>query len=136
MEDEDELAIVSLLKALRSRDIEHPEAESLAIFFSSPTQPQLSSTEMVEVSAELAACYRRLGRYTAAIRTFHAAIERAGDEAPSSLLRLHNVLTVYSFFIDLPVFTNNILPIFLSAELELGLFDDAVDKFTSIGNVR
>jgi tetratricopeptide (TPR) repeat protein len=86
MEDEDELAIVSLLKALRSRDIEHPEAESLAIFFSSPTQPQLSSTEMVEVSAELAACYRRLGRYTAAIRTFHAAIERAGEEAPSSLL--------------------------------------------------
>jgi tetratricopeptide (TPR) repeat protein len=85
-EDEDELSIVSLLKALRSRDIEHPEAESLAIFFSSPTQPQLSSTEAVEVSAELAACYRRLGRYTAAIRTFHVAIDRAGEKAPPSLL--------------------------------------------------
>jgi hypothetical protein len=35
-----------------------------------------------------------------------------------------------SFFIDLPVFTNIVLPIFPSAELELGLFDDAVDKFT------
>jgi tetratricopeptide (TPR) repeat protein len=86
VEGEDELAIVSFLKALRSRDIEHPEAESLAIFFSSPMQPQLSSTEMMEVSAELAACYRRLGRYTAAIRTFHAAIDQGGEEAPPSLL--------------------------------------------------
>jgi tetratricopeptide (TPR) repeat protein len=111
MEDEDELAIVSLLKALRSRDIEHPEAESLAIFFSSPTQPQLTSTEMVEVSAELAACYRRLGRYTAAIRTFHAAIERAGEEAPSSLLcacAQCKFDCIYQFHYRLPMFTNNI----------------------------
>jgi hypothetical protein len=40
----------------------------------------------MEVSAELAACYRRLGRYTAAIRTFHAAIDQGGEEAPPSLL--------------------------------------------------
>lgn len=110
VEDEDDLAIVSLLKALRSRDIEHPEAESLAIFFSSPMQPQLSSTEMVKVSAELAACYRRLGRYTAAIRTFHAAIERAGEEAPPSLLCAcaQCKLDCICRLLYLPAFTNNI----------------------------
>jgi tetratricopeptide (TPR) repeat protein len=134
MEDEDELAIVSLLKALRSRDIEHPEAESLAIFFSSPTQPQLTSTEMVEVSAELAACYRRLGRYTAAIRTFHAAIERAGEEAPSSLLcacAQCKLDCIYQL-LYLPVITNNIY-VFSRSSLQRNLnWDSSTMRWISL----
>jgi tetratricopeptide (TPR) repeat protein len=86
IEDEDELAVVSFLKALRCRDIERPEAEPMAIFFSDPTQAWERPLEMMEVSAELAACYKRLGRYTAAIRTFHAAIDWAGDDVPPKLL--------------------------------------------------
>jgi hypothetical protein len=35
---------------------------------------------------------RRLGRYGSDPYFSHAAIERGGDEAPSSLLRLHNVV--------------------------------------------
>jgi hypothetical protein len=57
---------------------------------------------------------------TAAIRTFHAQpLNEAGEEAPSSLLCAcaQCSWTVYSFFIDLPVITNNIADPFFQRNL-------------------
>ena len=87
LEGNDNLAVVSYLKALRCKDIEHPEEEELAFFYASPSHPMRPSRdEISEVLAELAACYRRLGRYTAAIWSYHSAIAEAGDRVPSPVL--------------------------------------------------
>jgi hypothetical protein len=68
VDGQDDLAVVALLKALRCRDIEVPRNEALGIFY------QLSGgsvgSERTGAFAELAMCYRRLGRFTAAILTF------------------------------------------------------------------
>jgi tetratricopeptide (TPR) repeat protein len=84
VDGQDDLAVVALLKALRCRDIEVPRNEALGIFY------QLSGgsviSERAGALAELAMCYRRLGRFTAAIRAFHAAIEAAGESIASSVL--------------------------------------------------
>lgn len=84
VDGQDDLAVVALLKALRCRDIELPGNESLGIFY------QLSGgsvgSERAGALAELAMCYRRSGRFTAAIRAFHAAIEAAGETITSSVL--------------------------------------------------
>lgn len=84
LDSEDELAVVALLKSLRCRDIALPASEPLGIFFQRPTESNINERE--NALAEVAMCYRRLGRYTASIRAFHAAIETAGDSVGSSLL--------------------------------------------------
>jgi tetratricopeptide (TPR) repeat protein len=87
IEAHDELAVVSLLKALRCSDIERPGSESLAVFYSSPSHPILPGREeLASVLADLASCYRRLGRFTAAIRCFHSSISESGVNVPSSVL--------------------------------------------------
>jgi hypothetical protein len=84
VDGQDDMAVVALLKALRCRDIEVPRNESLGIFY------QLSGGSVVSersgALAELAMSYRRLGRFTAAIRAFHASIEAAGEMIASSVL--------------------------------------------------
>jgi tetratricopeptide (TPR) repeat protein len=95
VESQDELAVVALLKALRCRDIERPLQETLGIFYGMPSPPVgpdnsnitgLGQNEKAETLAELAMCYHRLGRYTASIRAFYAAIEAAGEHVASSVL--------------------------------------------------
>ena len=84
MREQDELAVVALLKALRSKDIEVPFNQSLGAFYQGDVdQPE---NELADTFAELAICYRRLGRFTAAIRAFHAAKEAAGDSVSSIVL--------------------------------------------------
>ena len=92
-EANDELAVVALIKALRCRDIEGRQQEALGVFYSMPAVEDLgdpsnhrSFNEKAETLAELAMCYRRLGRYTAAIRSFYGARESAGELVPSSVL--------------------------------------------------
>jgi tetratricopeptide (TPR) repeat protein len=84
VDGEDEFAVVSLLKALRCRDIALPDSESLFIFYQKGAHGE--TNERAEALAEVAMCYRRLGRYTASIRAFHAAIEAAGENVSSSVL--------------------------------------------------
>jgi tetratricopeptide (TPR) repeat protein len=84
---DDDLAIVSLVTALRCRDIVCPQSDSLSCFYVDPRQNcESMRNEFVTVSAELAACYRRVGRYTASIRCYESAIEAAGEAVSSSLL--------------------------------------------------
>jgi tetratricopeptide (TPR) repeat protein len=87
VDGKDDLAVVSLSKALRCRDIERPEMEAFGPFFANPLLPELPNRkEITATLTSLAACYRRLGRYTAAIRTYHDAIHEARDRIPRSLL--------------------------------------------------
>jgi tetratricopeptide (TPR) repeat protein len=110
---EDEFAVVALLKALRCRDVERPEADQLSGFFGSPSQPVMPGKLMLsKVLSDLAGCYRRLGRYTASIRSYHAAIEAARENVSSALLCSC-----------------------AQVEVELGLFDDAEDKFSKALNL-
>jgi tetratricopeptide (TPR) repeat protein len=81
---EDDLAIVALLKALRCRDIIQTSNEPLGIFYQSQRR---MINEQASVLEETGHCYRRLGRYTAAIRAFHAAIDSYREGTiPSSVL--------------------------------------------------
>jgi tetratricopeptide (TPR) repeat protein len=80
--DQEDLAVVALLKALRCRDVELPENESMGIFYAiSPAE-----NEKAKTFSDLANCYRKLGRYTAAIRSFHAASDAAGENVAASVL--------------------------------------------------
>ena len=86
---ENDLGAVALLKALRCRDIDQPQSEALAPFFAigrSAGSDQYQGQEKAETWAELAFCYRRIGRYTAAIRGYYAAIETAGEHVTGDLL--------------------------------------------------
>ncbi|KAL3921683.1 MAG: hypothetical protein SGILL_002620 [Bacillariaceae sp.] len=106
-EGHDELAVVAILKGLRCRDVAQPKSEKLGSFFSCPGEAP--ENEKAAALADVASCYRRLGRFTACIRAYHASIASAGDRVPS--------------------------PVLLSCaqvELELGLFDDAVEKFSKV----
>jgi tetratricopeptide (TPR) repeat protein len=84
---DDDLAIIALLKALRCSDVDRPELNPLSVFYPAPkANHSFSLSEKLEVTTELAQCYRRLGRYTASVRTFHAALEIAVDSPSHSLL--------------------------------------------------
>ncbi len=84
LEAEDEFAVVALLKALRSRDISAPENEYLGIFYQPPDVGYVN--DRADALADLAACYRRLARFTASIRAYHASIESAGEHTSSAVL--------------------------------------------------
>jgi tetratricopeptide (TPR) repeat protein len=74
----DELAVVAFLKALRCPDLQPSQ------FYAAPGSPV--ENERGVVLADLAACYRRLGRYTAAIRSYHAALKEWHEQPPSDIL--------------------------------------------------
>ena len=79
-EGDDEKAAICLQQALRSRDISASSNESLAFFFS-------SANECAETWAELAFCYRRLGKYSASLRAYTSADESlSGKMLPPSVL--------------------------------------------------
>ena len=82
---EDNLAVVALLKSLRCRDIAQPSSEPLGIFYRPPSD-LMQRSERADGLAEVAMCYRRLGRFTAAIRAYHAAIAAAGNNVSPSVL--------------------------------------------------
>jgi tetratricopeptide (TPR) repeat protein len=87
VEGDDNMALVSLLNALRCRDLDCPSSEPLSVFYAEPSHPELPSRmELSHCLADLAACYYRLGRYTASLRSYHSAIYEAGERCSSSLL--------------------------------------------------
>lgn len=108
VDGEDELAAIAILKGLRCRDIASPENENLSIFYNTPQSTSPANEKSVAL-ADVATCYRRLGRFTASIRAFHASIDSAAGLVPSTVLISC-----------------------AQVELELGLFDDAVRKFESV----
>jgi tetratricopeptide (TPR) repeat protein len=89
VENDDELAIICFHKALRCRDIECSQNESLSVFFAPPPGDNSGlTTEFADVWAELAGCYRRVGRYAAAVRAFNSAWQADGDKLSSNVLCL------------------------------------------------
>jgi tetratricopeptide (TPR) repeat protein len=86
-EGNDDLAVVSFLQALRSRDVQNPSTEPLSIFFYSPFSPrEPDKQEFVDASADLAASYRRLGRFTASLRSYYSALEASGEIPSGAIL--------------------------------------------------
>jgi len=108
IDGDDGLAVVAILKALRCRDIAFPDKESLGIFYSNPSSKM--ENEKSAALAEVGMCYRRLGRMTASIRAFRASIEAVG-------LKFVQSATLISC---------------AQVEQELGLFDEAAEKFASV----
>uniref|UniRef100_A0A7S0PVA5 Uncharacterized protein n=1 Tax=Asterionellopsis glacialis TaxID=33640 RepID=A0A7S0PVA5_9STRA len=113
-EGDDDLAILCHQKALRCRDLECPENEHLGVFYclpsstgklKAPTYP----SDLSDSWTDLAGCYRRLGRYSAALRAFAAAHEAAGDNLPSPALCS-----------------------WAQVELDLGLHEEAAEKFAIV----
>ena len=72
---DDSMAIVCYQQALRCGDIQTPEHDMLGCFYSSPTSSNnlYAGCEAGNTWSELAACYRRLGKYSAALRAYEAA---------------------------------------------------------------
>ena len=88
VDGEDELAVVALLKALRCQDIVREKSDLQSPFYKNPKMlKEATLPDQAATLWALAQCYRRLGRFTASIRTFNSAIEIGGDVLPSELLR-------------------------------------------------
>ena len=84
-EGDDNLAVICFQESLRCIDVSSPHNEVLSAFFDLPgNQPVVF--ELSYVWAELACSYRRLGRYTAAIRAFDAAWMASGCNLPAQSL--------------------------------------------------
>ncbi|VEU36442.1 unnamed protein product [Pseudo-nitzschia multistriata] len=105
---DDALAVVAILKALRCRDIALPEKESLGLFYNTPSS--VMANEKSIALAEVGMCYRRLGRMTASVRAFRASIEAAGVNSTQSTTLISCA----------------------QVEQELGLFDEAAEKFAIV----
>lgn len=84
---DDTAALVCFQQALRCRDIQTPESAPLGVFYvvSAPLGIR-PHCEASETWAELASCYRRLGKFSAALRAFEAAYSVSGGNlSPDAL---------------------------------------------------
>jgi tetratricopeptide (TPR) repeat protein len=107
MSDADnDMAVICFQESLRCKDIVSSQNESMSLFYSPSKDSKAASTESAEVWSDLAGCYRRLGRYTAAIRAFESAWLSSGENLPPA------ILTSWA-----------------QIQLELGLVDEAAEKF-------
>ena len=81
-------AAICFQQALRCRDIQAPDDDMLGVFFANPSSPStnVAHSEASETWIELAACYRQLGKYSAALRAFEGAFFiSGGDLSPDAL---------------------------------------------------
>lgn len=103
IDNDNEMAAICLQEALRSTDISSPQNESMSKFYSITLA---KSKELSETWIDLAICYRRLGRFSAAIKAFNSALSTVKEKLPPSA------------FVS-----------WAQVELELGLVDEAAEKF-------
>lgn len=103
-------ALVCFQKALRCRDIQAPNTSPLGVFYIVPAPlGQRTHCEASETWAELAACYRRLGKFSAALRAFEAAYSVSdGHLSPDEFIAWAQV------------------------DLDLGLFEEAADTCAKV----
>jgi len=114
----DDLALVCFQQALRCKDIQSSDKEVFGSFYDDPLTDRKSDKyklnskgkECSKVWSLLAACYRRLGKYSAAIRAYNFAREASGSLSSSTVCSLAQV------------------------ELDLGLYDEAIEKFDEVLN--
>ncbi len=103
---DNEAAVICFQEALRCKDIAFAENETMSLFYNHSSDTK-AAFEVVEVWSDLAGCYRRLGRITAAIRAFEAAWSISGRNLPP------DVLTSWG-----------------QVQLELGLVKHSAEKFS------
>ena len=104
-------ALVCFQQALRCRDIQAPNTSPLGVFYIVPAPlGQRTHCEASETWAELAACYRRLGKFSAALRAFEAAysVSEDGHLSPDAFIAWAQV------------------------DLDLGLFEEAADTCAKV----
>jgi len=109
---DDESAAICFQQALRCRDIQAHTNENLGFFFRDPTVRDRDGGglgECGETWSDLAGCYRRLGKYSAALRAYTSADEVSSGGVPP-----------------------DVLCAWAHVELELGLYDEAVAKFEAV----
>mmetsp|Transcript_4491 Transcript_4491/g.10140 ORF Transcript_4491/g.10140 Transcript_4491/m.10140 type:complete len:1850 (-) Transcript_4491:1250-6799(-) len=115
-EGDDSTAVVCFQQALRCRDIQTPGSEILGAFYANPTASASSNNVCCEASetwAELAACYRQLGKYSAALRAYEAAYSVSdGNLSPDALCSWAQV------------------------DLDLGLYEEAADKCAKVLSLK
>lgn len=104
---DNEMAAICFQEALRCKDITFTETETMSIFYNHSKDARAATSEIVEVWSDLAMCYRRLGRHTAAIRAFEAAWTISGKTLPPAVLNSWG-----------------------QVQLELGLVKDSAEKFS------
>ncbi|KAL7492536.1 hypothetical protein ACHAWT_001607 [Skeletonema menzelii] len=83
-EGDDSTAVICFQQALRCRDIQSPSSDMLGAFYS---YTELAATVHSEASmtwVELATCYRRMGKYSAALRAYEEAAS-TGTLPPAAL---------------------------------------------------
>ena len=134
-----ELAVEALLRAARARDVEQPESDALSYFYSGPVNPSLPNNDvLVSTLSLIAQCYRFLGRYTASLRTYYAALNEAGENGASGSLLCAcgqgriDVMFVHQLISANPALTSHCSFLFLPlpVEMELGLFREATERFS------
>jgi tetratricopeptide (TPR) repeat protein len=106
---DDDLAVIAILKALRCQDVALPSKQTFGVFYQTPSSFE-DANELSAALAEVGMCYHRLGRITASIRAFRASI----DAADESSVRSATLISC------------------AQVEQELGLFDEAAEKFASV----
>ena len=113
-EGDDTTAVVCLQQALRCQDIRAPENDTLGVFYTDPYASQSEAKnatycEASETWAELATCYRQLGKHSAALRAYESAYSISnGHLSPEALCSWAQV------------------------NVDLGLYEDAADKCSMV----
>ena len=109
-EGDDTTAIICLQQALRCRDIQMSGNDTLGAFYANPTSPDTALyCEASETWAELAVCYRQLGKHTASLRAYEMAHSVSnGNLSPGILCSWAQV------------------------DLDLGLYEDAADLCSKV----
>jgi len=110
---DDTTAVVCLQQALRCRDIQSPTSDNLSLFYDNPTSSGMDSSshycEASETWAQLATCYRVLGKHSAAIRAYEAADAISnGNLSPDTLCN------------------------WAQADIDLGLYEEAAEKCAQV----
>lgn len=108
---DDTAAIVCFQQALRCKDIQAPQSDSLGVFYSDPKDMlEGESEEASRTWSALAMSYRRLGKYSAALRGYEAALasSSSGELSPD-------------------VFCG-----WAQVELDLGMYDEAAQKCSRV----
>ena len=83
-EGDDSTAVICFQQALRCRDVQNPNSDLLGAFYSYTEMTADVHSEAGMTWVELASCYRRMGKYSAALRAYEEAAS-TGTLPPAAL---------------------------------------------------
>lgn len=83
-EGDDSTAVICFQQALRCRDIQNPTSDMLGGFYNYAEMTATVHSEASMTWVELATCYRRMGKYSAALRAYEEAAS-TGTLPPTAL---------------------------------------------------